>query len=180
MLGHIGHGFAEGEGVFLLQHGDHAQAVLLIQSVHRLAQGGQAPLEEVGQLLGVPLLPQGGLQIRAGAHEIHQNAVCEHQRGVVEVDAQGQVVVLADHVEGGGFGLASVGGGGGQVDKVGDRGVGVQLQADAQDIHGGAHLSARDMAVIDGQNGMGGDSHIVHQRLTGGAEHLGNASGGAV
>ena len=83
-------------------------------------------------------------------------------------------------MEGGGLGLPPVGGDGGQVHLVGGGGLLVQGQADTHNIHGGAHLPAGHVAVVDGQYGVGGHPHVVNQRLTGGAEHLGDPPGGAV
>ena len=85
-----------------------------------------------------------------------------------------------DDVEGTALDLLARGGGGVEVDKVGGQGGHVQLLGGAQDIHGGAHRAPRHMAVVDGEDGMLGVSHIVDQGLTGRAEHLRDASCGPV
>ena len=67
-----------------------------------------------------------------------------------------------------------------EVDLVTAPGLVLQLPVGAQDVHGGAHRPPRDMAVVDGQDGVGGHPHVVDQGLAGGAEHLRDAPGGPV
>ena len=83
-------------------------------------------------------------------------------------------------MEGAALNLLSGRGCGIQIDKVGDQSVLIQLPCGPQNIQCGADRPAGDMSIVDGQNGMARISHVVDQRLAGGAEHLCNAPGRAV
>ncbi|MPM54205.1 hypothetical protein SDC9_100979 [bioreactor metagenome] len=83
-------------------------------------------------------------------------------------------------MEGGALDLLPRGADGVKIHLIGHCGFGVQLAGGAQDIHGGSHAPSRDVAVVNGQNGMIEHSHVVNQRLTGGSEHLGDPARCAV
>ena len=80
-------------------------------------------------------------------------------------------------MEGRAFNLLASRGGGVEVDEIRFPCFLIQILSHAHNIHGRTYLTAGDVAVIDGEDRVVGNAHIVYQRLTAGAEHLGDASG---
>ena len=161
------------------------------EQVHAAEQAGETPevlvfqpaaaaeAEHLHRQAVLSGMHQGG-QVGVRAHQIYEDAVGVHQRGVVKIDAEGEVVIRTDHVKGRALDLLPRWRGGIKVDKICLQPLLAQLRLVAENIHGRAHRAAGDMPIIDRQDGVTWDAHVVDQCLTGGAKGLRNAPCGTV
>lgn len=71
--------------------------------------------------------------------------VGKDQGGVVEIDAQGQIVLVGHHVKGGAFDLLTGRRGGIEVDEIGLSCLFIQVLSHTHNIHSGTYLTAGDV-----------------------------------
>ena len=80
-------------------------------------------------------------------------------------------------MKGGAFDLLTGRRGGIEVDEIGLSCLFIQVLSHTHNIHSGTYLTAGDVTIVDGENGVVGDAHIMYQRFAAGAEHLGDTLG---
>ena len=174
-LGDNRHGFLIRKRAALIEHADDAHAVGLFHRLRLFAHGADALAQQLFELAS-RVLHERLLQIAAGSGQLAEHLPGAHHVGDIQIDAQREMIVLADDIEGRAFKRAPVAGEHQLVDVVLILVDALVVIADvAEDIRRRADLAARHCAVENRQNRMAGAGHIVDNGFAVRPEHHGDA-----